>query len=482
MTFEDSGICSRALAGAASEAAEGTCGCLALDEDGRSPLSTMWIKGHRPAFYVLLAHARSNGSLPFLALALSALHLAVIDQNLHDVETFLALCKFPPASHFVPYDNPHSDSDDEILADIPPLVEPDDTSWFLHGRSLALHSSQRSRPRPPRRASPPSSPINAVDVHYATPLHHAVALGNLSIFNALLAAGADINAKDEPGRTPLFIAACDNRVEMVETLISRGAALDIANVDGVTALGSAVFQGHFGVAAALVRAGADIDATWKCGCTSLIHLATEGRLEAVKFLLANGADVNFKEPKRFMSALHYAASKGFLEVVRWLVQNCADPEASTLDGITPLHMAAASNHVDVVQYLGRIGVQIEKFSFSNRYAALHSAARKGSVEAILALLDLGAKVDLQTYLDGNSEEMSWSPLHVACRHGHVKVAKILIQNGADVNLYGQKVKSTPLHISAKRADFEMVQLLLNSGANCSLLNNQNKLPIQRLLE
>ncbi|KAJ1546036.1 hypothetical protein HK096_005624, partial [Nowakowskiella sp. JEL0078] len=464
-------------------AAEGTCRCLALGTDGRSPLHVLWAKGNRVAFYDLLAHARSNGSLRLLALALSALHLAVIDQSLSGVKSFLSSCKIS-TSLFVPLEPSHyspSESDDDTLTDIPPLVEPNETPWFLHRRSHTP-PAVRQLPQPPHLV-PPISPVNAVDALFATPLHHAVALNNLQIVDALLNAGADINAKDEPGRTPLFIAACDDRLEIVERLISCGAALDLANVDGVTALGSAVFQHHFEVAAALVLAGADVDTTWKCGCTTLIHLATEGRLEAVNFLLSNGANVNFKEPKRLMSALHYAASKGYLEVVKLLIQNCADPEANTLDGITPLHLAASSNHVDVVQYLGTIGVQIERFSVSNRYTALHSASRKGGVESTRALLVLGANVDSQTHLlDFNCEEMSWSPLHVACRHGHIEVAKVLIQNGANVNQYGQEVKSTPLHISAKRADFEMVRLLLDNGANCSLMNNQKKLPIQRLLE
>ena len=40
-------------------------------------------------------------------------------------------------------------------------------------------------------------------------------------------------------------------------------------------------------------------------------------------------------------------------------------------------------------------------------------------------------------------------LHFAAQNGHVDVAKVLIQNGADVNAVDEKMKRTALHVAAE---------------------------------
>ncbi len=63
--------------------------------------------------------------------------------------------------------------------------------------------------------------LNARNVIGETPLHRAVALGELKIVEALLRAGADPNATRPQGQTPLFLAAGEPRI--VEALLKHGA-------------------------------------------------------------------------------------------------------------------------------------------------------------------------------------------------------------------------------------------------------------------
>lgn len=57
--------------------------------------------------------------------------------------------------------------------------------------------------------------------------------------------------------------------------------------------------------------------------------------------------------------------------------------------------------------------------------------------------------------------LGWTPLHEACNHGHYKVAKLLIDFGANVNSLGLD-KYTPLHDAAIN-DHEDVCIVLFSS-------------------
>ncbi len=78
-------------------------------------------------------------------------------------------------------------------------------------------------------------------------------------------------------------------------------------------------------------------------------------------------------------------------------------------------------------------------------------------EGVQALIDKGADVNMH---DKNS---GVTPLVMACTHGLVDIAKLLIKNGADVNLPG-KNGTTPLIAAAGRS-LELVELLLEKGAD-----------------
>jgi uncharacterized protein len=52
------------------------------------------------------------------------------------------------------------------------------------------------------------------------------------------------------------------------------------------------------------------------------------------------------------TALHVAATYGYIRSVRLLLDAGADPAARTPDGLTPAQMAAANGHHELVEILG----------------------------------------------------------------------------------------------------------------------------------
>lgn len=91
------------------------------------------------------------------------------------------------------------------------------------------------------------------------------------------------------------------------------------------------------------------------------------------------------------------------------------------------------------------------------YSALHLAARFGAVDAIRLLLDNGATIDLKSVAMGDT------PLHATAIAHQIDAAKLLIQRKAKVDIF-DKSGATPLIVAVYQADEEMVKVLIDGGA------------------
>jgi ankyrin repeat protein len=96
---------------------------------------------------------------------------------------------------------------------------------------------------------------------------------------------------------------------------------------------------------------------------------------------------------------------------------------------------------------------------------LHHCAINGlttSVKRLLSIrnINVNVKDDLREY----------TPLHFAAWNGHVEIARLLLQNGAEVDAksYGGY---TPLHCAAEQGNVDILHLLVENGANLEAQSN-----------
>ncbi|XP_063599195.1 serine/threonine-protein phosphatase 6 regulatory ankyrin repeat subunit A-like isoform X2 [Penaeus indicus] len=219
----------------------------------------------------------------------------------------------------------------------------------------------------------------------------------------------DINKQDENGLTPLHLAAKKTRPQCCQIL------LDVSHKE--------------------------INVKDRSGNTPLA-LCISNKPESfatARLLVSEGANVNFSN-KAKLAALHTAAERGNLEVVRLLLQQkdiALNPEDS--ERHTPLHLASKAGHWKICQALVLAGANVAACNVRGQ-TALHIAAKMGFSECCKHLLSAG---------EVNSPDAQGNTaLHLLCASGKnsPECARVLFEGGASADSKNKKGE-TPFHVA-----------------------------------
>jgi ankyrin repeat protein len=135
-------------------------------------------------------------------------------------------------------------------------------------------------------------------------------------------------------------------------LLLRGFDPNTVGANGNTGLMLAIQESSFKVANLLLSLnGIKVEVRNAADESPLMLAAIKGELNLCKLLLKKGADVN----KPGWAALHYAASGGHVDIIRWLLDENAYIDAASPNRTTPLMMAARYGSDDAVKALLQAG-------------------------------------------------------------------------------------------------------------------------------
>ncbi len=180
----------------------------------------------------------------------------------------------------------------------------------------------------------------------------------------------------------------------------------------------------------LIDAGADINATDKDDFSPLFYAILEDNKQKAKLLIRKGADIKLA-PSTRTTLLHVAVQREWItkSLVESLIQRGADIDAKDKDlKTTPLH---------------------------------HACSNMKATEVVKLLIAKGANV--------HSRSLEFrTPLHFAAEYGCIENARVLIENGADVNAEG--IGGIPVMQEAAASKkstqhVEFTHLLLEHGAH-----------------
>jgi ankyrin repeat protein len=294
--------------------------------------------------------------------------------------------------------------------------------------------------------------IDALKLDLPQKLLDAVIANDAASVQSLLQMGASANARNhKTGLTALMMAAGQAQPEIVRLLLDAGA--DIFTTDsntGATALHKACQGQNAEVAKMLTDAGSFIDAvTPTMGHTVLMDALWYLSPEVVKHVVSCKPNLN--------TITHYGFTLWDHLEYETKVQATEEGKA-TMAGI----------RADIEGYRDECKALIES-------QTVMAATEKADAETVKQLIADGADINtvyphVNTFSDGHT------PLIVAARDNHLDIVKLLLDAGAEVDVFDWVFKGYPIHKATYNGRPDVLKTLLESPKmNAKVINVQGQI-------
>ena len=296
--------------------------------------------------------------------------------------------------------------------------------------------------------------VGAEDATTMTLLHVAAREGHADVVEEILRRGSQLlNLQNAQRETPLILASQGGHAKVVQLLVEAGAKVLIEggdlialpseasvrillgglgfceNVQRPTAIHFAAANGDHNVLSQLLVSATIDEGSKARGFSQLYSTLTTmgdkaltaldplecatvyGHESCVELLLTYAMQLNrtLQSGPHCSRALHLAATMGHKEVVRLLLEHHADPDDTTVEGVTPLHLAADTGKSEIIDLLlsvikpnemetdcmclnGRVNRRLGSLS---AYTSLQLAIVGGHSEAVEKLIEHGADPRLE---------------------------------------------------------------------------------------
>jgi ankyrin repeat protein len=183
---------------------------------------------------------------------------------------------------------------------------------------------------------------------------------------------------------------------------------------------------------------------------ALIDSVNHLSLEKTRELLENGACPNTRGWAG-KTAMHHAAKKGEVGVVKALIEFGADCTSRDFEGNTPLHLAnTARDTKEVVEALLSAGADANAKGPYGKTPIHTFTYSKSWNEALEVIAKKGSSLDVQ-------DDEGQTPLHIAIAQSK-KIVEKLIRLGASTSIYDKRGHA-PIHSAALRGALGSLEVL-----------------------
>ncbi|XP_040267475.1 ankyrin repeat domain-containing protein 35 isoform X1 [Bufo bufo] len=196
---------------------------------------------------------------------------------------------------------------------------------------------------------------------------------------------------------------------------------------------------------------------WNRHDQKFLEAVEKGDTKKISSLLSKKQIRATKTGPSGQSAFHLAASRGLADCVSVILSHKVEINAKTDDGYSALHLAASNCHPECVKLLLQHGAHEDSIDFHSR-TPLHCAATSGCVSSVLHLCDAE-----DTVLDAADDD-GRTPLIIAAHRNHPTVCSLLLDRGAQVDLFDKENK-TALLLACEKGNIQAAETLITKGAD-----------------
>ena len=248
--------------------------------------------------------------------------------------------------------------------------------------------------------------------------------------------------------------------------------LEDRDSDGMTKLHHALHARDLLLTQSLIDQGVNLRSRANDGKTPLHYASLESSqgLDLMKLLLNSGdqaivdlVDENGQTP------LHLAAEVDSIDAVKLLVQKGANLNATDKNGFDPILWAIIAGQARAFEELNRSAASINRASADGK-DALGWATSLGHLKIAKLLLERGAD-PMFTML-----ETCVVPLEEAAANGNERLVTQLVESGADVT-YRDRDGWSAMHWAAEEGDIRTINVLWESGADVNAVSSYGTSPL-----